>query len=64
MNKITLKDQAKSILEEGEIISGNNYLNCSYVIVKAFGHTWRIDNPFSKNPLITQIERSENEKTE
>lgn len=60
MAKLKLKDQAKSILEEGEIISGNNYLNSSYVIVKAFGQTWRIDNPYSKKPLITQLERSEN----
>ena len=54
-SKITLKEQARILMHEGEIIATKPYFNSCYVLVKAFGHTYRIDNPTDRKPTITQL---------
>lgn len=49
------KDLARILMQDGEIIETRPYLHTCYVLVKAYGHTYRIDNPTADKPTITQI---------
>ena len=54
--KRTIKEIVASIIRDGEVISQTLRGERSYIIVKAYGHTYWIDNPYGRNPKITQLE--------
>lgn len=49
------KDLARILMQDGEIIATKPYFNSCYVLVKAYGHTYRIDDPTGRKPTITQL---------
>lgn len=53
--KITIKEQVRILMQDGEIIATKPYFNSCYVLVKAYGHTYRIDDPSGRKPTITQL---------
>ena len=53
----TRQDLARTLIQEGKVIERRLY-PVNFAIVEAFGHTYRIDNPVSKNPIITQEDRT------
>lgn len=53
--KHNAKDLARILMADGEIVTTRPYLHTCYVIVKAYGHTYRIDNPTGDKPVITQM---------
>ena len=55
--KRTVKELVSSLLKEGEILSTKLLGERTYVIVKAFGHTYWIANPYGRNPRISQVDR-------
>lgn len=59
-SKANSRDVAESILRDGQIIEQKTYFNSGYVLVKAFGKTFIIDDPYSKKPTITQLNVSKN----
>lgn len=55
MSKPTSRDLASILMKEGKITKNNIHGERSYCIVEAFGKTFWIDNPFGKNPKISQL---------
>lgn len=53
--KITAKEMATYLIQDGEIIKQNIQGKNSYVIVKSHGHTYWIDDPWGAKPRITQL---------
>lgn len=53
--KNSAKDLYRVLMAEGTVIECKPYFNSCYVIVKAFGQLYRIDNPTDQNPTITQL---------
>ena len=49
------KDLARILMKDGEIVTTRPSLHTCYVIVKAYGHTYRIDDPTGRKPTITQL---------
>lgn len=49
------KDLARILMQDGEIIATKPYFNSCYVLVKAYGNTYRIDDPTGRKPTITQL---------
>ena len=54
-NKLNVKEQARILMAYGQILETKPYFNSCYVIVKAYGHLYRIDDPTSLKPVITQL---------
>ena len=52
--KLSAKEQANILISEGTIKEIIGYKSPSY-IVESHGHTYRIDDAFSRKPKITQI---------
>ena len=48
------KEMAQTIIKEGKIIESHLIGFFPYLIVEAFGQTYRIDEPFGEKPKITQ----------
>lgn len=55
MSKRTVKEIAESILKDGEIIKSITTFSGVTYVVKAFGHTYRIENAYGAKPKITQL---------
>ena len=53
MAKRTSAEIAQTLINEGTIIKVFGYTNPTY-IVESHGHTYTIENAFSKKPKITQ----------
>lgn len=58
-SKRNSKEVAESIIKEGKIIESHLLGYFPYLIVEAFGQTYRIDEPFGTRPIITQVKRNE-----
>lgn len=55
--KANNRDLAKRIIQDGEIIKKTTIQYViTYMIVRNFGHTYGIRNPFGRCPEITQMD--------
>lgn len=54
MSKPNNKTLTATLLREGKIIEKRVQRDILILIVEAFGHTYRIENPYSKYCKITQ----------
>ena len=53
--KLTTKEKAQILINDGIVKKVIGYQNPTYV-VESHGHTYKIENAFSKSPKITKID--------
>lgn len=58
--KRTAKDVAATLIKNGKITENHLQGYNRWVVLEAFGHKYRIDEPFGKSPKIYQLDLCQN----